>query len=122
MEHRIVPWKVPFILLTLLGVLEVAVVCFHWRAIPHFDVFMHLLGGMTVGLFIVRLFRFDRTMPAVLFVLFCGVAIGIAWEMFEYVIDTAGILSVPMSAFESLKDVAVGSIGAVCATFFTKNP
>lgn len=122
MEHPI-SWKAPF--LSLLGVVavEFAALYLGWHAaIPHFDVFMHLFGGATVGLWGIWLFRLTRTLTAALAVVFCGIFVGAAWEIFEYAMDMTGILSVPMSVFESIKDITVGSIGAVFATFFAKNP
>lgn len=62
---------------------------FHWySSIWYFDMSMHFLGGLWLGLISIYLFSLENTsFHSILKIFFMVLFIGIGWEIFEILID-----------------------------------
>ena len=111
-------------LITLAGVHQLAMSWYLYWAYPWFDMPMHFLGGIIIGLGS-QTELFEKTMrvriPTVWVCAALVLAVGLLWEVFEwmfvivnlegYVLDTARDL---------VLDLAGGSVGYVIASSFRK--
>ena len=77
------------------------------------DIPQHFLGGLWVGLACLWLFAVARRpIPGLLTLFLMVFAIGIAWEIYEYVF---GISYGPMYVYDTAKDLLMDCVGALCA-------
>lgn len=79
----------------------------YWRH-EWFDTFMHYLGGLTIGTFLVYLL--SRYRPLAFALLFTFVAVG--WEVFEFVF---GLPRESNYAFDTALDLLMDVMGALTA-------
>ena len=60
---------------------------FYWT-IAWYDIMMHFLGGLTIGVFLIYLLKiFSLSTRSFLTIFILAMAISIAWEIFEYIND-----------------------------------
>lgn len=89
-----------------------------YMALPIYDVFMHILGGLAIGLALLAVFR-TRAGSSAHFArnIVIGVFIaGLAWELFEVVYDLAGYpLWTTNYYLDTLKDLLDDIIGGIVA-------
>lgn len=79
----------------------------YWRY-EWFDVFMHFLGGLAIGAFLVGFLV--RCRPLLYLVLFYALVVG--WEVFEYLF---GIPRASNYAFDTALDLLMDTFGAAVA-------
>lgn len=105
----------------------IAILYFYFGLHEHFfwtvfwwDIVLHVLGGLWVALaaaWFASLFGYRLTpLQAAI----CAVVVGIAWELFEYLLDIGGsaFMSYPVDTAKDLIDDAVG--GALGALFLRR--
>ena len=85
----------------------------YWR-IFWFDNVSHLLGGLTVGLFIAWLYTVRSLPIGILPCMFVAFAIGAEWEVYEYVsrFPISPFMSYPL---DTAKDLLMDVIGGAMA-------
>lgn len=76
----------------------------YWR-FEWFDIVMHYLGGLTIGVFFIALLK--RFRPWLFLFLFVTVAVG--WEVFEYVV---GLPREANYVFDTALDFLMDTLGA----------
>jgi hypothetical protein len=81
----------------------------YWRY-PWFDIVMHFLGGLTIGVFLIRLFADYKPMAF----LTAFVAIAIGWEIFEFAI---GAPRDSTYAADTVIDLCMDVLGGTLAYF-----
>jgi len=81
----------------------------YWWDIP-----LHILGGLWVGLATAWAFTVFRKRPTFIVCLCGAVAVGVAWEIFEYVTGTGGsiFMSYPMDTAKDILDDCIGGATA----------
>ncbi|HEX2792267.1 MAG TPA: hypothetical protein VHO23_00930 [Candidatus Paceibacterota bacterium] len=79
----------------------------YWRY-PWFDTFMHFLGGLTLAVFLIAVFR--RARPRLFLLGMIGVAVG--WEAFELLIGTEREANFVL---DTSLDLLMDTLGAVAA-------
>ncbi len=92
----------------------------YWR-IPWFDMPMHFLGGLWLGL--VALWWYTRDVVLTTFRMFTislltVLVIGILWELFEFSMDTFIIISEQNSVFDTITDIIFDIIGGLVAVVY----
>src|SRR3989344_6501694 len=91
---------------------------FHWYfSIWYSDMFMHFLGGVWLGLFFTYVFyqedSFRKRIPAIIV---CAVAVGILWEVFEFVL---GVIAVDQfNILDTTSDIFFDLSGGLCAILY----
>ena len=115
-----------FGLVALLGALHIFAILFYFYwSIGWFDVLMHFLGGLSLGVlvfWVVFLSGFlVKKMPgnpySAVFITFVMVlVIGVLWEVFEYVYDIAAEPHEYVS--DTIVDIIMDSFGALVAGFY----
>jgi len=91
---------------------------FWYFTLWYFDIFMHFLGGLWVGLFFIYVFSrknasFDSIKKIILYVLL----IGVLWEFFE-IFANQYIGRNPFDIWDTLADLFFDLLGAFVATFY----
>lgn len=96
---------------------------FYWySAMWWFDIPMHIMGGMFLGLLAGALFfnkicvlsKKESLVTILLFVLI----VGLGWEVFEYIVQ-AFIKDAPLASIpDSIKDMVMDLLGGVFTSFF----
>lgn len=92
----------------------VAVKLYWYNSIWYFDMIMHFLGGLWVGL--ISLYFFSSKTPylkILLFVLF----IGLGWEIFELLFNNI-IAQNPFNALDTISDIFFDLSGGLCAILY----
>lgn len=86
---------------------------FYWR-FWWWDILLHMLGGVWVGLASGWLFFLFGMQPSIRSCALAALTIGIGWEVFEYVTHTGGsvFMSYPVDTAKDLLDDVLGGIGA----------
>lgn len=96
---------------------------FYWySAMWWFDIPMHIIGGMFLGLFAGALFfkkiRGLSNKEVLVIILLFVLIVGLSWELFEYVVQAfikgATLASVP----DSIKDMVMDLLGGLFTSFF----
>ncbi|KND46986.1 MAG: putative membrane protein (4 TMH) [Parcubacteria bacterium C7867-004] len=110
MSHRF-PWLIATLLVAaVVGVLEQwAITDFLYWRYTWFDIVMHFLGGLTIGLALVALIG-SRFRPVWFLVLMIAVAVG--WEVFE------ALVGIPREAnfkLDTALDLLMDTLGALLA-------
>lgn len=88
-----------------------------------FDLLMHFLGGLLVGLVTLWWLRFEipisirSKIPRFLTAFFAVLAVGVAWEVFEYVTGTYGVSNMDDYMFDTVTDVLMDIVGMLFAYF-----
>ena len=108
-------------------VMSVIVLCAHlaglhsfYYTIPQYDIFMHIIGGISIAFFLHGLVISSspqhETRGKIIFAVFI---VGVAWELFEAYYNIAGA-PVGSKAYyiDTIKDLCDDVIGAVIATYF----
>jgi hypothetical protein len=96
---------------------------YHWWS----DVFMHFLGGMTLGLFfIIIVLSIDKTRNIinsnkfVYLILFLVVVFGGAWEFFEYFIGATFTLPRETYVIDTSIDMVMDLLGGLFAIYLVR--
>ena len=91
----------------------------YWRY-PLIDVPVHFTAGIWVALFAVWLLRLaGRSMPGLLVLFTIVMAVGIGWEVYEYIFHLAyGIFYVYDTAKDLLMDALGGTTGYALVRYF----
>lgn len=88
---------------------------FYWTVI-WYDIMMHFLGGLTIGVFLLAIFKIANISTKAFSVLFAlAMAISVGWEIFEYVneiIDTRDNY-----VLDTTYDLIMDALGIVTAYF-----
>lgn len=80
-----------------------------------YDIMMHLLAGLVGGLLIVWFARPDSFLKSIFFAIVCMLAIGIVWEVFEYVYHIAQTSDYWQ---DTTLDLIADVVGAALACFY----
>ena len=86
----------------------------YWNYI-WFDVVLHFLGGLTLGLFFSLFFKKEQRRILILLV----VAVIVGWEIFEIAIGTTNISSGGF-VFDTVFDLLIGFLSAYLGIFFSE--
>ena len=89
-----------------------------------FDIPMHFLGGVFLGLLFLLYFKkyfsnFDREKIFIQIIIILGfvLTIGVGWEIFEFLLEQVSILKdmdlMRMTVGDTLKDLAMDSLGGI---------
>jgi len=95
---------------------------FHWySSIWYFDMPMHFLGGLWLGLISIYLFSFkDFSFQSILKISLIVLLIGIGWEIFEVLIDNF-ITQSSFDFVDTMSDLFFDVLGGLFAVwYFTK--
>jgi hypothetical protein len=92
--------------------------------IPKLDMLMHLLGGILIGLIILKLFftgkrsiiAHERKIFTAIMVLIGVMIVGLGWELFEYGVGLTPLYKVATQ--DTLSDLAFDASGAFVATLW----
>lgn len=83
-----------------------------------YDVMMHFLGGLTIGVLVVWFLKLENiSVKSFLFVFVCVMIVGIAFEIFEYVNDLT--YSTQDYSIDTIIDLVMDALGAVSAYWVT---
>jgi hypothetical protein len=97
---------------------------FYWYySIWYFDIIMHILGGLWVGLAVIWIFSKSKVAFSIrnIALFFVGVLIvGIFWEIFEILVNET-IARNPFNFFDTISDIFCDLTGAGLALLFSKN-
>jgi hypothetical protein len=123
------PWLVLFLLVLLWGLNYLAGVFDLYYMISWYDLFMHSLGGIILGLMGIILLRRVPLLQnltstqKIIWVILCGLLGGIAWEAFEYVQDVYLHTAMQISLRDTLTDIVADTLGAamVGIVYWLKN-
>ena len=101
---------------TLVGIvlLHTAAIYFHWYwEVSWFDIFMHLISGIWVGVVGILLFAQDTSLRnAFCIALLSALAVGLLWELYEYATGmTFTLSSYPIDTSTDLLMDLVGAAG-----------
>ena len=89
-----------------------------YYAIWWFDMLMHFLGGLWVGLFTLYLLRPESLNNSLIFKVFLAVfMVGIGWEIFEFVFTNV-VAGGPFHLPDTLSDIFFDLSGSVAALFY----
>jgi FtsH-binding integral membrane protein len=107
------------IVFVMLFVVYIAAIKFNWFYIfPHFDVPMHVVGGLLAGLIALALSVRDMNpLQRLMWVIFWTLIAGIAVEIVEWLFDRYGHLSTVLqpSAWDTYTDILHDMIGGTIA-------
>jgi len=95
---------------------------FHWySSIWYFDMSMHFLGGLWLGLVSIYLFSFkDFSFKSIFKIFFIVLFLGIGWEIFEILIDKF-ITQNSFDFLDTMSDLFFDVFGGLFAVwYFTK--
>lgn len=109
--------------LILLGAHLLAIEHHLYVAYDPFDIFMHIFGGLALGLFIVSILKKRRyTLKHPVFVVLLGVfVLGLAWEIFEAMYNIAGHpVGTKLYYVDCIKDIIDDVVGGSIATIFLR--
>jgi len=108
-----------FALIALLGIVHIIAETFYlYWTLWWFDNVSHFLGGLALGVFIVWFLNPEKRSPgSFLTVLACLLALGVAWEIFEYINDLS--YSIEGYALDTTTDLIMDALGATLAYFLT---
>jgi hypothetical protein len=86
-----------------------------------FDTLMHFLGGLTLGVLAAWFFNVEkRSLGGFLLVFICVLALGVVWEVFEYVFDIAGTAGGSYWK-DTIHDMVLDGIGGAVAYLWATN-
>ncbi|MEK7610038.1 MAG: hypothetical protein AAB470_02895 [Patescibacteria group bacterium] len=88
-----------------------------------YDIIMHFLGGVGIGLFVLALFnslKFSSKNRGRV-IIFGVIMVGIIWELFEYYFDIAGYpVGTKLYHVDTAKDLIVDTVGAIMIVRMTR--
>ena len=92
---------------------------FYWyNLIWYFDMIMHFLSGIWVGLFFLYVFNTDHfDLRSFLKIVCMVLLIGVAWEIFEFIVNNV-IGRVPFDPIDTLSDIFWDILGGSVAVFY----
>lgn len=93
----------------------------YWYSlIWYFDMIMHFLGGLWVGLFFFYVFSYIESVPKFLIlafeVLIATLVIGLLWELYEYVLNVISLT--PWDIIDTSSDVFFDLFGSFVSIFY----
>ncbi len=92
---------------------------FYWYySISYFDMPMHFLGGLWVGFFFIYVLS-TKTQPSFLKIILWVLLIGLAWELFEFVVKN-NIGGAPFDTLDTLSDLFLDVVGGLIAFFLCR--
>lgn len=91
---------------------------FYWyNSIWYFDIIMHFLGGMWIGLFFIYVFS-RRSLDNLIFkVVLSVLLIGIFWEIFEFFVNNV-IGQTPFNIVDTLFDIIFDLFGGLLSVLY----
>ena len=107
-----------FLLILLWGLNSLAGVFDLYYVFNWYDVMMHTLGGVILGLMAIMLIRRFQTLSQfsilkkVIFIIMSGIIGGILWEVFEYFQDVYLQTAMQVSLRDTMSDLVCDTIGA----------
>jgi len=92
---------------------------FHWySSLPWFDMPMHFLGGMWLGLAFIWLLPPNQSSRISILKIILGVlTIGLLWEVYEVLVDGA-FSQKPFDLFDTVSDLFFDLAGGMTAVFY----
>ncbi|MEX2029154.1 MAG: hypothetical protein WD963_01585 [Candidatus Paceibacterota bacterium] len=92
---------------------------FYWYySIAWFDMFMHFLGGVWLGLFFFYVFsRNKQIVPSFFKIIFFVLMVGILWEVFQFFTKNY-IGRDPFDIIDTLSDVFFDLLGGLCVILY----
>lgn len=92
---------------------------FYWYySIAWFDMFMHFLGGVWLGLFFFYVFsRNKQIVPFALKIIFFILMVGILWEVFQFFTKNY-IGGDPFDSMDTLSDIFFDLLGGLCVILY----
>ena len=118
MNSQKTPWILFFLLVVLWALNSIAGIFDLYYMISWYDLFMHTLGGIILGLISVVVLRktpvLQKMSPIhkILWIITCGILGGIAWEVFEYVQDVYLHTAMQISVRDTATDIIADTVGA----------
>ncbi|MDQ3076272.1 MAG: hypothetical protein M3Q34_04045 [bacterium] len=99
--------------------LNTIAVKFYWySSIWWFDMFMHFLGGVWVGLILLWVFPSKSLNKNYFMKIILGIlAVGLAWEVFEYIFYNT-IAQNPFDLKDTISDIFFDMMGGVVSVFY----
>ena len=111
-----------YIILFILTVNFIANKLYWYSSIRYFDMFMHFLGGIWVGLMSLYFFTFQRiSLKLVVRVLLVVLAVGVGWEIFEFLVNDAFAQN-PFNYLDTFSDIFFDLSGGLCAILYVLVP
>ena len=92
---------------------------FYWyNSIWYFDMIMHFLGGVWVGLFFIYTLSVDEaSLKSLWQVVLLTLLIGVSWEIYEFVVNNM-IGRVPFDILDTLSDIFWDVAGGFVSLFY----
>lgn len=91
---------------------------FYWyNSIWYFDIIMHFLGGVWVGLFFIYIFSRESLDFLFLKVILSVLLIGISWEVSEFYVNNM-IGQVPFDIVDTLFDICFDIFGGLLSVIY----
>ena len=92
---------------------------FYWyNSIWYFDMIMHFLGGVWVGLFFIYTLSVDEaSLKSLWRVVLLTLLIGVSWEVYEFVVNNM-IGRVPFDILDTLSDIFWDVAGGLVSLFY----
>ena len=98
---------------------------YRYSSIWYFDIIMHFLGGLWVGLAFLYFFPLHPTLPLVregikegVRVLLFVLLIAVGWEVFEFFVNDV-IAQNPFNFLDTISDILFGISGGLCAILYS---
>ncbi|MEK9182686.1 MAG: hypothetical protein AAB809_01255 [Patescibacteria group bacterium] len=92
---------------------------FYWYySIWYFDIVMHFLGGVWVGLACIYFFALDTISFRLIFkILLFVLLIGVSWEIFEFFVNKINVQN-PFNVLDTLSDIFLDLAGGLLGVFY----
>ena len=111
------------VLIALLAVLHfIAGAFYFYWTIWWYDLMTHTLGGFIGALVILWFIKSQDNFKTFLITLGCLIAVGIVWEVFEYIYDIAALTDYWQDTFSDLAFDGLGAIAACLYAMRVLNP
>lgn len=108
---------ISFVLIIMLGALHLLAGAFYFYwTVWWFDTFMHFLGGLSIGLFLLWLFKIKREWTVLVLIF----AVGAGWEAFEHIFGIANPSLGETYLEDTTFDLIADLFGAFIAAFFVR--
>src|SRR3989344_9420295 len=97
---------------------QIALVFYFYWTLAWYDIMMHFLGGLTIGVFLICIFRIANISTRSFLVVFLlAMFISIDWEIFEYVNDIVD--PTENYAIDTAYDLVMDALGITAAYLST---
>ena len=104
----------------ILGLHLMGIYFYLYWTVSWFDILLHFLGGLSLGVFFIWLFGLrERSYKTLFLVVLFIVIIGVGWEIFEYINNIAK--STEEYVPDTILDLVMDTAGAVVAYYLSTN-